>query len=107
MELDDLIFQGARTSARSFSEYIQDVQTAWDKYELAITPEVLPERFKARMLLRHAKLTEQQAAMATTWLDGDRTLAGIQKVLAKLDSDMEVTDALTGKIGSKNHYQEP
>ena len=37
-ELDDLIDQGARTSARSFSEYIQDVLTDWDKYELAITP---------------------------------------------------------------------
>ena len=101
-ELDDIIYQGARTSARTFAEYVQDVQTAWDKYEAAITPETLPERLKARMLLRHAKLTDQQASKVTTWLDGDRTLTAIKECLAKLDSGKEVTDALTGKTSNKN-----
>ena len=41
-ELDDLIYQGVRASANTFGEYIQDVQTAWDKYEKAIRPETLP-----------------------------------------------------------------
>ena len=56
-ELDDLIYQGARASAKTFAEYIQDVQIAWDKYNKAVAPDFLPEKFKARMILRHAKLT--------------------------------------------------
>ena len=52
---------------------------AKDKYEAAVTPDTLPERLKARMLLRHAKLTDAQASKVTTWLDGDRSLAAIKK----------------------------
>ena len=103
-ELDDLIYQGARASAKTFGEYIQDVQTAWDKYEKAIRPETLPTRMKVRMLLRHAKLTEAQAGKVTTWLGGSRDLDEVKSCLTRLDHDREVTDALVGRTGGNRSF---
>ncbi len=50
---------------------LEHLQLNVDKYETAVAPMTLPEKLKARLLLRHAKLTDAQTAKVTTRLDGD------------------------------------
>ena len=68
---DDLIYQGTRANTMTFVEYVENMQADWHKYETAVAPMTLPEKLKARLLLRHAKLTDAQTAKVTTRLDGD------------------------------------
>ena len=105
-EHDDVIYQGTRASAMTLAEYVQNMQADWDKYETAVAPVKLPEKLKARLLLRHANLTDAQVLKVTARLAGDTSLAATKEQLAKLDDDEEALDAVTARVDRSKSPEE-
>eukprot|EP00971_Amphidinium_carterae_P121856 2413179-Amphidinium_carterae.1 len=89
------MYSGVRTADESFLAFINRKMVEVQRYE-SHAREKLPETLKAKLMLKHARLSQSQLQRVHIWLEGQRSEDKIKECLPRLDSDDAITQSLGG-----------
>eukprot|EP00971_Amphidinium_carterae_P347303 6489236-Amphidinium_carterae.1 len=98
VDFERALFAGHRQSDESFLQFISRKQLEFSRYESTLTyGEELPTHLRGKLLLRQARLSTTQSQRVLQWLAGSRDEQTVRSALTKLDTDVDLTNAMSGQ----------
>eukprot|EP00971_Amphidinium_carterae_P348257 6490405-Amphidinium_carterae.1 len=101
VDFEQALFAGHRRHDESFLQFLSRKQLEFTRYEATLTlGEELPSHLRGKLLLRQARLSTAQSQRILQWLAGSREETVVRQALAKLDTDVDLTNAMTGQAAA-------
>eukprot|EP00971_Amphidinium_carterae_P352950 6492779-Amphidinium_carterae.6 len=101
VDFEQTLFAGHRRHDESFLQFLSRKQLEFTRYEATLTLcGELPSHLRGKLLLRQAHLSTAQSQRILQWLAGSREEIVVRQALSKLDTDVDLTNVMTGQIAA-------